>query len=134
MVFFEFFSSFQSLMFLFRASLPPGEIGFNQELEICLMWVNSKLILHVVDTHTMYKNAVFIISNTAENFWYHFELCRESLYSGYPNLMRLGKERSVWTISFGRCLFSKVHSYILVGLRCTMKSEVAKLIIIPYYE
>lgn len=42
-------------LFLFRASVPPEQIMFNQEVAINLLWLARKPVLHIVDTHTQYK-------------------------------------------------------------------------------
>lgn len=59
-----------------------------------LIWLDGAPILHIVDTHTHYQNAVFIRSNRAEDIWYASVEGWASLYLGYPNVIRLDQEDS----------------------------------------
>lgn len=53
---FELCNEFRSPPFHFRDSIPTDEILFNMELKVYLMWLNVKVVLHVVDSHTGYAN------------------------------------------------------------------------------
>ena len=86
--------------FRFRASIPKDNIIFNRELSIDLMWLNGKPVLHVVDTETGFQNAIFIQDKTAENLWNDFINCWASVYTGFPEIIRLDRETSFTSTAF----------------------------------
>lgn len=51
--------------FGFHLSLPEERLRFNTEVAIDLVWLYSKLVPHVIDTHTCYQTAAFINEKTA---------------------------------------------------------------------
>lgn len=74
--------------------MPPDKVIFNQELAIDLVWLEKKLVLHIVENHTEFQNAIPISTKRAEDIWYEFVEGWASLYVGYPNLIRLDQESS----------------------------------------
>lgn len=54
--------------FRFRASIPEGNITFNREIAIDIMWLSGKPALHIVDTETNFQNAVFISGKQANAY------------------------------------------------------------------
>lgn len=47
-------SEYHSGSFRFGAEMTPDKIIFNHELEIDLLWLDNALVIHVVDTHTLF--------------------------------------------------------------------------------
>ena len=58
------------------------------------MYLNSKPVLHVVDTATNFQNAVFIRSKSAIDIWQDFLDCWVTVYTGFPEIIRLDRESS----------------------------------------
>ena len=90
---------FSARPFRFRASIPDDEIVYNHELALDLLWLDKKPVLHVVDTHTSFQNAVFIQDKTPEGLWRSFTECWSTVYLGLPNVLRIDQEAS-----FNTCL------------------------------
>lgn len=40
---------------------------FNHEKAMYLLWIENAKVLHVVDTHTMFQNAVFINGKSSKD-------------------------------------------------------------------
>lgn len=59
-----------------------------------LMWLERNPILHVIDTHPHFQNATVFLIKRAENIWTAFVECLDSMYVGYPRLIRLDQEYS----------------------------------------
>lgn len=72
----------------FQVSVPSG-IVFNQELALDLMFLDKIPVLHVVDTQTHFSSAVFLHSQSTEAVWHAFLECWATLYTGYPDKMRV---------------------------------------------
>ena len=68
----------------FKVSLPNDEIIFNHTLALDLMWLNSKAVLHVVDTQTHFSSAAFLRGQTVEDVWDAFMFCWVTQYTGFP--------------------------------------------------
>ena len=68
----------------FQVSI-PGEVIFNQELALDLMWILSKPLLHIVDTQTHFSSAVFLHGESSEDIWKSFLENWAALYTGYPD-------------------------------------------------
>ena len=91
--------------FRFRASIPPDEIIFNREVSIDLMWLDKKPILHIVDTATNFQNALFIRKKTAQDLWDDFVDCWASVYTGFPEIIRLDRRSfiHIWYVQRKCC-------------------------------
>lgn len=116
---------YNSSPFRFRASVPPENIMFNQELAIYLLWLARRPVLHVVDTHTRYQNAVFIKDKSVQGLWEVSIVCWTSVYTSYPQTIRLDKESSFDNSFFRQACteqgihlqFSGVESHNRIGIR-----------------
>ncbi len=80
--------------FRFRTSIPPDKILFNHELAIDLLWLDKRPVLHVIDTHTLFQNGVFIKSKKSEDLWKSLIDCWFTVFIGYPSVIRLDREPS----------------------------------------
>lgn len=78
--------------FRFRVAMKTEEGVYNRELAEDLIWIAGNPVLHVVGTQTHLKNAIPIRSKRAEDVWNEFLGGWDSIYIGYPNVKRLGKE------------------------------------------
>lgn len=58
------------------------------------MWLDKKPILHVVDTHTSFRNAIYVHEKEPEGFWQALTECWATVYLGLPNVLRLDQEAS----------------------------------------
>lgn len=58
----ETYRTFSKPPFRFGDYLLPDKIVFNPELAIYLVWIEGKPVLHIVDTHTHFQNAIPIRS------------------------------------------------------------------------
>ena len=76
----------------------PDEIVFNQEIALDLMFIDSISLLHVVDTQTHFSAAAFLKQQALEHVWHTFLSCWATLYTGYPDKMRVN-QGSVFTSS-----------------------------------
>ena len=85
---------FSSKPFRFRASLPDNDVVYNHELAIDLLWLSGSPVLHVVDTHTSFQNAIFIEDKSPEGLWRAFTECWSTVYLGFPNVLRVDQEAS----------------------------------------
>jgi len=72
----------------FQVSVPKG-IVFNQDLALDLMFLDSMAVLHVVDTQTHFSSAIFLQGQSVEDIWYAFLECWVTLYSGYPDVIKV---------------------------------------------
>lgn len=72
--------------------MPPQSIVFNRELSMDLLWLDKVPVLHVVDTHTAFKNAEFIRGKSSKELWESFLRCWVTLFIGYPNTLRLDQD------------------------------------------
>lgn len=86
---------FKSRPIRFRASIPPGQLVFNESISIDLLWLENKPALHVIDDHTGFRNAVFLRSKTADDIWSAFVSCWASTYVGFPSRIRSDQESGV---------------------------------------
>ena len=55
--------------FRFRAAFPPEHVIFNHEIALDLMWLEGQPVLHIVDTHTHFQNAIVIKSKSTRDVW-----------------------------------------------------------------
>lgn len=85
---------FSQRPFRFRASLPDDSIVYNHELALDLMWLDGRPVLHVVDCHTSFQNAIFVSDKTPEGLWRAFTECWSTVYLGLPNVLRIYQEAS----------------------------------------
>lgn len=58
------------------------------------MWLEGAPVLHVEDVNKGFQNAFLIERKTSEKIWEPFVHCWASTYVGYPNCIRLGREKS----------------------------------------
>ena len=87
---------YSSMPYIFRVAMPIGEIVFNQEVAMDLMWIDGKAILHVVDAQTNYQNAVLLKGQSTEQVWDAFVEAWSTVYVGYPNKIKVD-QGSVFT-------------------------------------
>ena len=76
---------------LFKATLPSvDDIIFGEELSIDLMFIDSEVVLHVVDTATRFSAATFLkeYGQSVEGIWLAFIEAWCTIYTGYPNRLR----------------------------------------------
>ena len=71
----------------FKVSLPSGDIVFNREVCMGLMFLNQRPVLHVVDRDTKFNSARFLQNETAETAWNTFREMWVSMYVGYPDII-----------------------------------------------
>lgn len=86
--------------FRFRATIPPDKVISNRELSMDLMWLNKKAVLHIVDTSTLFQNAVFIRNQSSQNLWEEFVDCWVSVYTGFPEIVRLDRQSGFTSDNF----------------------------------
>lgn len=91
---------FKSRPLLFKAILPPERLVFNNAISIDIVWINDYPVLHVIDDHTGFRNAVFLRSKSAEDIWSPFMACWASTYVGLPNVTRSDQESVVSSKKF----------------------------------
>ncbi len=79
----------------FKASIPDeSELVFGDELSIDLMFLDSKAVLHIVDTATRFSAATFLDSHgetygqSVDGIWLAFCMTWCTMYTGYPNRLR----------------------------------------------
>ena len=91
---------FSARPFHFRASFWDESVVYNHELVLDLMWLNGSPVLHVVDTHTSFQNAAFVVDKSPEEFWRSFKKCWTTVYLGLPNVLRVDQEASFHNAKF----------------------------------
>lgn len=67
----------------------PGDIVFNYEVAIDLMFINRIPILHVVDTQTAFSSAEILTKQNTDSIGNAFLMCWSSIYAGYPDKLRV---------------------------------------------
>lgn len=75
----------------FKASIPiEDQLVFGSELSIDLMFIDSKAILHIVDSATRFSSAVFLddYGQRVEGIWNAFIDIWCTMYTGFPNRRR----------------------------------------------
>lgn len=85
-------SELYSSPFRFRTSIPPDELQFNHELDIDMMWISGQLVLHIIDTHTLYQMGELTKSKSAASLYDTFVMCWDTIFIGYPGKIRLDRE------------------------------------------
>lgn len=56
--------------------MPPERIIFNQEIAIDFLWLENRLVLHVMYTHTYVSKATWVGFRSAHSIWLAFlEFC-----------------------------------------------------------
>lgn len=58
-----------------------------------LLWLDGSPVLHVVDAHTYYQNAIMITDKSAA-LWRALCECWSTFCSGFPNVLRSDEEAS----------------------------------------
>ena len=76
----------------FRVTMPNEMVIFNHELAMDLIWLKSKPVLHVVDTHTHFSAAMFIPSKRLIDIWHTFLCILSTTYIGHPDRIRVDQE------------------------------------------
>lgn len=66
----------------------PGDVVFNNELALDLMWIDGRAVLHIVDVHTHFSSAVFLRGQDVTDVWNAFVEGWSSVYIGFPHKMR----------------------------------------------
>lgn len=59
-----------------------------------LIRLNGKPVLHIVDIETNYQNAIFISGKPIQDICHDFIYCWESVYTCFPNEIRLDQGSS----------------------------------------
>lgn len=85
----------------FRVSIPDENIIFNQEVALDLMFIDRTPILHIVDTHTHYQNAIPLKGESAADVWEAFVEAWASMYAGFPSKIR-ADQGSIFTSNYWR--------------------------------
>lgn len=73
--------------FLFPTSFPDESTVYNHELRIDLLWLFNVPVLHVVDTHIYFQNAIYILDKTPEGFFPSIRRVRFDGLSWYSESM-----------------------------------------------
>lgn len=89
--------------FCVRSSVPFDQLMLYDEVAIDLVRLRQTPILRVVDIHTSLQNRTVFRGKTAHDLWLVFVECWTTLYSGYPDIIRLDQEVS-FTLKFLRDL------------------------------
>jgi len=112
----------------FKVALPNDEIIFNGVVALDLTWldVGKKLkaaVLHIVDTHTHFQNAVFLKGGSARDVWDAFIEAWSSVYVGYPTTLKTdhgkvftSKSWRDWSSMAGISLDSGIESHNSCGV------------------
>ena len=66
------------------------------------MWLEGKAILHVVDCQTHFNSASQLKGHSVEDVWEAFVKCWSSLYTGYPNKLRVDAGSAFTSIRWQR--------------------------------
>lgn len=69
-------------------------------MEIDLILVNNKPVLHAVDTATKYQNSVVLKIKSTTDIWKDFLDCWKSVYIGLSEIITLDRESSFTSESF----------------------------------
>ena len=69
----------------FRVSLPNEDVVFNRTVCMDIMFLEGKLVLHVVDKDTKFSTAAFLRSGTADETWDRLMRIWVSVYIGFPD-------------------------------------------------
>ena len=80
--------------------MPNEKVVFNHELAMDLVWLKSKPVLHVVDTHTHFSAAMFIPSKRVIDIWHTFLCCWSTTYIGHPDRIRVDQESAFTSREF----------------------------------
>ena len=70
---------------------------FGDELSMDLMFLNGKAVLHIIDTATRFSAATFLDAHgssygqSVDGIWLAFSETWYTLYTGYPNRLRVDK-------------------------------------------
>ena len=82
----------------FKASIPTEDsVKFGEELSMDLMFLDGKALLHIVDTATRFSAATFLdgdFDQSVEGIWLAFIQAWCTLYTGYPNRLRVDQGSS----------------------------------------
>jgi transposase InsO family protein len=69
----------------FQATI-PRDLGFGEELQLDLMWLDGKYVLHVTDVATKYSSASFLENESAVSVWKALTLCWTTFFPGFPRI------------------------------------------------
>lgn len=86
----------------FKVSLPLDGITFNKDVALYLMWLDGKALLHVVDNPTNFSGAQLLRGHTVEDVWYVFLMCWATIYTGFPEKMKVEKGSCFTSIRWER--------------------------------
>ena len=81
----------------FQGSIPDDAVVYNHEVAMDLLWLDKKPVLHIIDTHTSFQNAMFITEKSPEGLWTAFVECWSTVYLGFPNVLRVDQESSFYS-------------------------------------
>lgn len=84
----EVCQNYSTQYILLRARIPDSDIVFTQELEIDVMFLEEKVVLHVVYIATHFNETIFIPGRTVYHIWMAFIGCWVTLYYGFFNNLR----------------------------------------------
>ena len=83
------YTCFRPRLLSIQVSIPNEKVVLNHVVALDLFWADSKPVLHVVDIQTGFGNAQFVADQTVEAAWRAFIDCWVTLYTGYPDKMRV---------------------------------------------
>lgn len=83
-----------------RAPIPPEQVIFNHDLAFGLMWPEGAPILQVIETYNNFQNATILRGKCAIDVWQAFMEYWVTIYSGYPNIIKLGQESELTATNF----------------------------------
>lgn len=66
------------------------------------MWLEGKAALHVVDTQTNFGSAAFLRGQTVEHVWESFIECWSSIYTGFPEIMKVDQGSAFKSVRWKR--------------------------------
>lgn len=65
-----------------------------------MMWINNKPVLHIVDTETSFQNLILLQDKTAQNLLIDFVKYWATIYTVFPETIRLYHESSFASAQF----------------------------------
>lgn len=86
--------------FRFRVSIMKDGLRFNTFVEMDLVWIDRRAILHVIDTYTIYQNSAFVKDQSVEGLLQLFFRIWGMDFSGCHDFLRLDRNPSFMGRSF----------------------------------
>lgn len=88
----------------FKVSMPNEKVIFNREVALDLMWLDGKRTptLHIVDIDTHFNSAAILKGQTVEHVWDAFLTCWSTLYTGFPQKIRVDQGSAFTSVKWTR--------------------------------